>query len=189
MTTARTLDETKTNIRKAIRGHLETLRQFGDPIPNRPAWLVKWRCFQPSDSIRRIKSRTFTDIQFTADHEDWSCEVAMSVVNRDPRKIPRTRSEPTPPPSWPAGFTRRRIWISRSAHHPHLRRVRPGRTAYGPRQLRRVDAAAAKPSAYVASPTFAPALAERCSRWRAPVCRACITREAARRSPGTNTRG
>jgi predicted RNase H-like HicB family nuclease len=33
MTTGRTLDETKLNIREAIEGHLETLRQFGDPIP------------------------------------------------------------------------------------------------------------------------------------------------------------
>jgi len=33
MTTGRTIDETKLNIREAIRGHLETLRQFGDPVP------------------------------------------------------------------------------------------------------------------------------------------------------------
>ena len=33
MTTGRTLDETKKNIREAIQGHLETLREFGDPIP------------------------------------------------------------------------------------------------------------------------------------------------------------
>ena len=33
MTTGRTLEETKRNIREAIEGHLETLRQFGDPIP------------------------------------------------------------------------------------------------------------------------------------------------------------
>lgn len=33
MTTGRTLDETKRNIREAIEGHLETLREFGDPIP------------------------------------------------------------------------------------------------------------------------------------------------------------
>ena len=39
MTTGRTLDETKTNIREAIQGHLETLRQFGDPIPE-PASLA-----------------------------------------------------------------------------------------------------------------------------------------------------
>ena len=34
MTTGRTLDETKTNIREAIQGYLETLRQFGAPFPN-----------------------------------------------------------------------------------------------------------------------------------------------------------
>ena len=33
MTTGRTLEETKLNIREAIQGHLETLRQFGDPVP------------------------------------------------------------------------------------------------------------------------------------------------------------
>lgn len=33
MTTGGTLEETKSNIREAIQGHLETLRQFGEPIP------------------------------------------------------------------------------------------------------------------------------------------------------------
>ncbi|HEY3440299.1 MAG TPA: type II toxin-antitoxin system HicB family antitoxin [Paludibaculum sp.] len=33
MTTGRTLDETKLNIREAIQGHLATLRQFGDRVP------------------------------------------------------------------------------------------------------------------------------------------------------------
>ena len=33
MTTGRTLDETKRNIREAIEGHLATLRQFGESIP------------------------------------------------------------------------------------------------------------------------------------------------------------
>jgi predicted RNase H-like HicB family nuclease len=33
MSTGKTLEETKLNIREAIRGHLETLRQFGDPVP------------------------------------------------------------------------------------------------------------------------------------------------------------
>ncbi|HZO52624.1 MAG TPA: type II toxin-antitoxin system HicB family antitoxin [Bryobacteraceae bacterium] len=33
MSTGHTLEETKLNIREAIEGHLETLRQFGDPIP------------------------------------------------------------------------------------------------------------------------------------------------------------
>ena len=39
MTTGRTLDETKINIREAIRGHLETMKDFGDPIPQ-PTSLV-----------------------------------------------------------------------------------------------------------------------------------------------------
>ena len=33
MTTGRTLEETKVNIREAIHGHLETMRAYGDPIP------------------------------------------------------------------------------------------------------------------------------------------------------------
>jgi len=33
MTTGRTLDETKINIREAIQGNLNTLREVGDPIP------------------------------------------------------------------------------------------------------------------------------------------------------------
>ena len=33
ITTGQTLDETKVNIREAILGHLKTLREFGDPIP------------------------------------------------------------------------------------------------------------------------------------------------------------
>jgi predicted RNase H-like HicB family nuclease len=33
MTTGRTMEETRANIQEAIRGHLETLREFGDPIP------------------------------------------------------------------------------------------------------------------------------------------------------------
>lgn len=32
MTTGATLDETSLNIREAIQGHLETLKQYGDPI-------------------------------------------------------------------------------------------------------------------------------------------------------------
>jgi predicted RNase H-like HicB family nuclease len=39
MTTGPTLDETKRNIREAIEGHLETLREFGDPVPE-PASLA-----------------------------------------------------------------------------------------------------------------------------------------------------
>ena len=33
MTTGQTLEETKINIREAIQGHLETLRAFGDTVP------------------------------------------------------------------------------------------------------------------------------------------------------------
>lgn len=33
MTTGRTLDETKRNIREAIQGHLETLLAYGGPVP------------------------------------------------------------------------------------------------------------------------------------------------------------
>ena len=33
MTTGKTLEEAETNIREAIEGHLRTLREFGDPIP------------------------------------------------------------------------------------------------------------------------------------------------------------
>lgn len=33
MTTGGTLEETRLNIREAIQGHLETMREFGYPIP------------------------------------------------------------------------------------------------------------------------------------------------------------
>lgn len=33
ITTGHTLEETRANTREAIQGHLDTLRQFGDPIP------------------------------------------------------------------------------------------------------------------------------------------------------------
>ena len=33
MTTGSTLEEARANIREAIQGHLDKLRQFGDPIP------------------------------------------------------------------------------------------------------------------------------------------------------------
>ena len=33
ITTGTTLEETERNIREAIQGHLQTLREFGDPIP------------------------------------------------------------------------------------------------------------------------------------------------------------
>ncbi len=32
-TTGATLEETRRNIREAVEGHLQTLREFGDPIP------------------------------------------------------------------------------------------------------------------------------------------------------------
>jgi predicted RNase H-like HicB family nuclease len=33
ITTGKTLEETKANIREAIHGHLQTMREYGDPIP------------------------------------------------------------------------------------------------------------------------------------------------------------
>ena len=39
MTTGRTLEEAKANIREAIVGHIRTLREYGDPIPE-PASLA-----------------------------------------------------------------------------------------------------------------------------------------------------
>ena len=33
MTTGPTLEETRLNIREAIRGHVDTLRQCGEPVP------------------------------------------------------------------------------------------------------------------------------------------------------------
>jgi predicted RNase H-like HicB family nuclease len=33
ITTGRTLEETERNLREAISGHLQTLREFGEPIP------------------------------------------------------------------------------------------------------------------------------------------------------------
>lgn len=33
ISTGETLEETKANIQEAIQGHLETLREYGDPIP------------------------------------------------------------------------------------------------------------------------------------------------------------
>jgi predicted RNase H-like HicB family nuclease len=40
MTTGKTFEETETNIREAIEGHLKTLRDFGDPVPQ-PTSLAK----------------------------------------------------------------------------------------------------------------------------------------------------
>jgi predicted RNase H-like HicB family nuclease len=33
VTTGKTLEETERNVREAISGHLQTLREFGEPIP------------------------------------------------------------------------------------------------------------------------------------------------------------
>ncbi|MGO9257137.1 MAG: type II toxin-antitoxin system HicB family antitoxin [Bryobacteraceae bacterium] len=33
ITTGKTLEETERNIREAIQGHLQTLREFGEPTP------------------------------------------------------------------------------------------------------------------------------------------------------------
>ncbi len=33
ITTGKTLEETERNIREAIQGHLQTLREFGEPAP------------------------------------------------------------------------------------------------------------------------------------------------------------
>jgi len=40
ITTGMTLEETERNIRQAIEGHLETMREFGEPIPE-PTSLAK----------------------------------------------------------------------------------------------------------------------------------------------------
>ena len=34
MTTGRTIEETRANMQEAIRGHLETMLEFGEPIPS-----------------------------------------------------------------------------------------------------------------------------------------------------------
>ena len=33
VTTGKTLEETELNVREAISGHIQTLREFGEPIP------------------------------------------------------------------------------------------------------------------------------------------------------------
>ena len=33
VSTGRTLEETELNVREAISGHLQTLREFGEPVP------------------------------------------------------------------------------------------------------------------------------------------------------------
>jgi predicted RNase H-like HicB family nuclease len=40
ITTGKTVEETETNIREAIEGHLRTLREFGDAIP-RPTSIAR----------------------------------------------------------------------------------------------------------------------------------------------------
>jgi predicted RNase H-like HicB family nuclease len=40
ISTGRSLEETEENIREAIQGHLQTLREFGEPVP-RPTSLAK----------------------------------------------------------------------------------------------------------------------------------------------------
>jgi predicted RNase H-like HicB family nuclease len=40
ITTGKTLEETVRNIREAIQGHLQTLREFGEPVP-RPTSLAR----------------------------------------------------------------------------------------------------------------------------------------------------
>jgi predicted RNase H-like HicB family nuclease len=40
ITTGKTLEETEQNIREAIQGHLQALREFGEPVP-RPTSLAK----------------------------------------------------------------------------------------------------------------------------------------------------
>jgi predicted RNase H-like HicB family nuclease len=40
ITTGKTVEETELNIREAIRGHLRTLHEFGEPVPE-PTSLAK----------------------------------------------------------------------------------------------------------------------------------------------------
>jgi predicted RNase H-like HicB family nuclease len=40
ITTGKTLEETERNTREAIQGHLQALREFGEPVP-RPTSLAK----------------------------------------------------------------------------------------------------------------------------------------------------
>ena len=47
ITTGKTLAETERNIREAIQGHLQTLREFGAPIP-RPTTRAKVIEIQPA---------------------------------------------------------------------------------------------------------------------------------------------
>jgi predicted RNase H-like HicB family nuclease len=40
ITTGKSIEETEQNIREAIQGHLETLREYGEPVPE-PTSLAK----------------------------------------------------------------------------------------------------------------------------------------------------
>lgn len=54
MSTGQTLEETKLNIQEAIKGHLDTLRQFGDPSRKHRVSPVKSKSQpQPSHEIER----------------------------------------------------------------------------------------------------------------------------------------
>ena len=52
MTTGKTLEETEINIREAIEGHLKTLRDFGDPVPQPTRWLRKLKYHRRLNVIR-----------------------------------------------------------------------------------------------------------------------------------------
>ena len=47
ITTGNTLEETESNIREAIEGHLKTLREFGDPVPQ-PTSVTRKIVIQPA---------------------------------------------------------------------------------------------------------------------------------------------
>lgn len=57
MTTDRSLDETKLNIREAIQGHLDTLRQFGGPIPEPSSLAPGGRSRDHDGGLARVVSR------------------------------------------------------------------------------------------------------------------------------------
>lgn len=47
ITTGKTLEDTERNIREAIEGHLQTLREFGDPVPQ-PTSVARYVEVQPA---------------------------------------------------------------------------------------------------------------------------------------------
>src|SRR5580698_10375471 len=51
ITTGRTLEETERNIRKAIEGHLKTLREFGDSVRSRQPSREISKSSRPNGSI------------------------------------------------------------------------------------------------------------------------------------------